>query len=899
MEEEKDIMPQAETEVRKKAPKRKKRKIFWVIMAIFPGLPLLLALLLFLVALFVRTDPALHMPGDFNAYISLPSASLFSQEALHLKAIDALLSGEELADAKASLRALRGNPFLRSRTFIKLADIRVDAAIYDDGFMLLADAGLRSAITRHAILILETFPFLLRKVPGLEVRQMGREKYILYSNGDLRLYLTVYRNLILASSTMDLLLKAQIPGDLLGDRALVKSLGSSGKSSLHILVNTEAFAGGFASSAATEDKGNPLEAILAELHFPSLSVIDLDIKDSRISLNAILPWTSQNPDIEELLGKRARTPSVLNRLPDSAEYFSLLCTLDTGSLWAVLENFLGKSVQSAFDTATSAAKIAFGMTIDRMLFSWMGDELGVFGSKYGPAPVFFASIKDEKARREIFEKAFDSILLDQDISAIVNGIRVPRISFPRWLGSLLDSLGIKLAEPYYLVDDGYIWLSSSAETLASCVEDARTGKVLARTEAWKNIQGSISPEASAMVYYNLDRAVPFFMRSNNGIAEALKLYRSGIAVFRTGKKGLELSLSAVNISSQKARELPGFPARTGSRMSSDPLLARADAPMAFWTSGKTILAMNLASGAIERAELDDRASIALQEKNGSFIALWAVSERGSIYSFNDSLENRDGFPVLSGLSVSGPIAIMDNLLLIPVSDENSIMLVDSEGNYRFSNPMFSRLRSAPFAAFGYFAALPRSFDSLLYLFDSDGQIVPGWPVELDGLASARPLIIRRGSEIFIAAITEAGQFSLWTVEGSMADGFPVNLYGTFTASPAWAQGLQSWFLVSADGVLWRLAADGFILNSASLSMGASRDSMVMAIDTDQDGFEEIFVSGAGDALYAYGYDLGILDGYPVPGMGLPGFIDVDGDSYRDMLTRGADDSIHVFEGGPR
>lgn len=885
----------------KSRPRRRGLKALLWIFGILLGIPIIVAAVMLAIALLFRSDPSAHMPEGFSAYASLPSASSFTSEVLHLKALDAALSDPANGSLRGTVRSLRANPFLRSSLFLKLADVRVDAAAYGGGFVLAADLGLRSALTRLAHPLARLFPYLIANVPGLSYEPDATPPRFRFQTEGLTLYALLYRNVLVAASSPELLELAARPARLDGERALAKALAAPGDASLRFLADTEALAKGAAGGQESAGAGNPLSALIGSLSFPSLSVVDLGLSDNRVSLNASLPWSSAEEGLSELLGKRARTPSSLSRLPESAEYFSLLSMARPDELWSVLAPFLGEGAVSAYGTADGAAKAAFGMDLPEMLFSWMGDELGVLGSSHGPAPVFFASVKDERARRDVFEKAFDSLLMGRDISVTVNGVRVPRIVFPRWMLAFLEKLGIRLAEPFYLVEDGFLWLSSSAETLASCVAESRSGKLLVKTERWKSVAQDVSPEASALVYYTLDRSVPFFLRSSGGIAQALKLYRRGMAVFRSGKDGLSLSLSAVSVAGPAAAELPGFPAKAGSRMDSDPVLARGEdgAPMAYWTSGRSVLAMDLSSGATERLELDGKAMVAAQLSGTNLVALWAVSESGTVYRTDGRLKTAPGFPILSGQAISAQPAVLDGSLVAPVSGQNALMLVDPEGSMRYSAAMNARARSAPAVLDGMAAALPRSFDAQLYLFDAQGALKPGWPVALSSLASAPPVLARTSSGILIGAITEAGEFSVWTTDGSPANGFPVTLYGTFTAAPAWAPGLRAWYLLSSEGTLWRLGLDGSVRGSVPLPRGQARDGAVAAIDSDGDGLEEIYVSGGGDALYAYSHDLAPLQGFPLPGVGLPAFLDIDGDRQLDMVTRGTDDTVHAREGGSR
>ena len=63
---------------------------------------------------------------------------------------------------------------------------------------------------------------------------------------------------------------------------------------------------------------------------------------------------------------------------------------------------------------------------------------------------------------------------------------MPRIVFPPFLRSFLESLGVGLVEPFYLVEDGYLYVCQSAELLAAAVAETRDGRLLVKTERWKD-----------------------------------------------------------------------------------------------------------------------------------------------------------------------------------------------------------------------------------------------------------------------------------------------------------------------------------------------------------------------------------------------------------------------------
>ena len=875
----------------------------WIV-GIIIGVPVLSLAVLLAVSALWRGDPARHLPAGFQACISVPSAGSFVRQALDLKAVDAILTGPGSGAARGLVRSLRSAPVLRTSGFATLANVRVDAALYDGGsFVAVASLGYRSAALRIAPLALLVAPQLLDKVKGLSYERGAAYPRYVYRTTDqpdsagLLLYAARYRDLLIVASSEALLDRAMHP-DVNGmDAALAEALGKPGAGSIRFLANPGALVQSVAAGAGA------FGTMLAAIDFPSLSVVDLTLGNDHIALSVDIPATSRDKPVNTLLERASRTPSILSRLPESVVYYSLLSAGRPEELWTAIGPALGPDAQAAYQSADRAARLAFGTGIQSLLFSWMGQELGVFGSALGSDPVFFVSIADERARKDVFDKAFGSMVIDRDVSAVVGDTRVPRISFPPFMRTFLGALGVRLVQPYYLVEDGFLYVSASAETLVACVNESRSGAVLVKTEAWRKSAFGVSPESSASLYYSADRSLPFFMRGNSGLATALRLYGRGVAAIGLSKGHLRLELSAVASSAGGLALLPGYPVAAGGRMRGDPIVGRtkAGAPMAWWASGSGIIGLDLGSGARTEAALDGPGWVALDGSGDQVDAIWAVSDRGTIYHMNTALKPLEGFPLVTGHAVSGPPSGIGRGLVVPVSSGPALLLVGPDGSTRFSSPLGARVRTvvAVGGAAGkeLMAALPRSFESGLYLFDREGALMPGWPVALAGIASAAPALIEQaGGPTSVVALTESGQLSVYTTGATLADGFPVPLQGTFDAAPVWAPGWRSIFALSAEGTLWKIGPDGSTLGKANIRQGTARGLAILAFDANRDGREELYLSGGGDALFACDGDLAPLPGFPVSGSGRPAFIDIDGDGALDLVVRGADDTLRAYAG---
>ena len=889
------------------------RVIAWVL-GLIVGLPVAAAAVLVLLSIVLRSDPAAHVPAGFTVYASVPSAGSFITEVLDLKAVDALLSAPEFGAARGLVRSIRSQPFIHSAAFARLANVRVDAAMYGDGgFVAVVSLGYRSAALRLLPLAPRLAPALMARLNGLTWVPDAvppRFEYSPDTGGDgSTLYAKRSGDLLVVASSEKLLQGAMRPEAAGVDPVLAAALRAHGDSSLRFLADpvtlVPMLTGGTVKGEARE--------LLARLDFGALAMVDLKLADDRISLSVDLGVSSSDEALAALLGRRSTTPAMLSRLPESAAYFSLLSAGKPAALWKSAEQALGPTASSAYKRADETARTAFGLGMDDLLFSWMGDEFGLYGSSLGPDPVFFVSIADEKARRSVFEKAFGSLLVGRDISALVGDTRVPRIVFPGFLRAFLETLGVRLVEPFYLVEDGYLYIGASAELLAACVAETREGRLLVKTERWKDGALGVSPESSASIFYSQGRSVPFFMRGSSALSAALGLYGRGVASVRFSGDRLVLELSAVEASGPGMSGLPGFPLPAGGRMTTDPVVGRsgAGAPMGYWVNGKHVVAVDLSSGARNETVMDDSGWIVVDAPGpaaadalpGAIRAVWAVSERGTVYRMDAGLAALQGFPLVTGQAVSGPPAVAEGRLVVPVSKDPALMLVGADASIRFSGPFGARSRSKPAVSAYALAALPRSFESELYLMDGSGAILPGWPVQLSGIASASPAfaLADASGSAQVLAITEAGDLSAFGGDAAPATGFPVRLDGTFDGAPAWAPLSRSIFAVSAEGILWKVGLDGARLGQTPVAPAqagrlAARGVSVVAIDADGDGREELYVAGGGDALYAFSGDLSALPGYPVSGSGVPAFIDIDGDGSLDIVTRGADDTVRAYRG---
>ena len=157
----------------------------------------------------------------------------------------------------------------------------------------------------------------------------------------------------------------------------------------------------------------------------------------------------------------------------------------------------------------------FSATLEDIIFSWTGDEFAVLGIEGLNDPVFVMQVSDEKQRKQIFDKIISSIIIRDNTSLILDGVRLPRLEIPAFLQALLKNFEITLPNPYYMVKDDFIYFSESPETLSAIHNSISNGNKISKNENWQTVSINQKNNSTISLFYDLARSVPFFLRGEN------------------------------------------------------------------------------------------------------------------------------------------------------------------------------------------------------------------------------------------------------------------------------------------------------------------------------------------------------------------------------------------------
>jgi len=847
-----------------------------------------------------RTNPARHIADGYYAAVTIRSASDTLQKGLYLSAVDSLLSSPETAALQGNLRALRSNTTLQSDWFKRLLNVPINIAVYEgDNAALIADIGVRSAAVQLLPLITAVKPELLDSVPNLSKTEFNingdtQKGFLFELTKDQTLYVCLYKNLIVAATSKDLLYSCLAENSEASGKRLTALLRAPNRGAVSVYAEPSYFLSGIA--AKRDIVGN----MVRELAFPEPAALDVNFDENTVSFHSIINWISEQSEVSTILQRRSTLPAILSRLPEGTAYLTLLNLGDPQFLYENTKAFFPPELTKTFNSTNKNSKFFFNKDLNQLVFEWVGSEIGVFGHRDSQTPVFFLSLKDEAKCRHLLEDLFNTIFIDRSTAAVVDDNRIPRIVFPSWLLGLLRAFHIDLPEPFYMIQDGYLYLSNSAEALGMCKKETDTGKLLVKTDEWKKIAKAVSAETSFLVYYSLDRSIPFFLEQNTLLKTAFKNYGKGVLSLRfAAGRQVHLDFYTQKTDARKLEEIPSFPRSLSQRPETDIICAKTadNIPYVFWTNSSNVQSMNLLNGSESTLSLDGKAGIAAEIKHSKLQSLWAVSARGSIYRTNENLEPFAGYPVLTAEKLLPNPVAFNGSIAVPLSSDSALLLAGTTDNWSTSDTMNAKLRAAPVIFKDGIAALPRSFESSLYLFNKEGKIVEGYPIELEGIFAAAPVFFEETKGNYAAAfVSEDGRFSIRSLSKDYAETASCDLNTVCKADLAYSASLRAFFVVSQDGHLFKFNTEGAITDSLPLKTGTADDYRITLLDVTGDGKDEIFISGGGNTLYGYTSGLAPLDGFPLAGTGTPYLLDIDGDSIPELITHGIDSKVHAYRG---
>lgn len=878
----------------KKKKSKRGRKILRVLLIIIVMLPLIYTG----AALFGRVSPGEAIPDSYRLYFRVPNPARLADALLSHETLPDILSYPELVPFIPLVRTVEKSPILKNPLGRFFFRGRLEGSLLGNQRFLAAwDSGLLAPLLRF-------FPALSGHftVPGLSYVKEGKNSRFEYRRGTGEpLFIGFWHNLLVASTDL------RIFESVLAGRARDGDLRGSGEKPIRAKDFDAALL--ISPDMITELLSNQdprIAAVLENVTFPSPVEINLSLAFNKLDLHVSAPALSENPPVKTFLERRSPVPDLTGLFPAAVQYGTILSAGTLRELYDTAAVFSGPGLEAAKKQADASSRLHLGLSLEELLFSWTGTEFAVFGMEGRPSPVYAVQIRDERKRQEVFDRAFRTLVVNENIRLNLDGVRIPRIELPDFLRSLLLLWDIRVPSPYYTVQKGYLFISESAETLLAAVREIQKNETLPKTARWRNLAKPGSGNSSFSLYYSLDASLPFFLKGNTMLSAVLGLYRQGLLRLGFEKGFAELSLSVIPGSGGGLSLIPGYPLEIGAALGNQVYgitPGKAGGSRILLTRNNLALLLNPQDNSF--LEFDAGGPLwfipaeGLETRNKGNYAAWTVSVQGRVSLVDENLEPQRGFPLITGLRLSSPPAAWGGNLFL-CDEDGRVSVVDFRGGITpWETAFAAAIRSPPsFLSLPktgrtYAAVYPKSFSGGIWLLDAAGNPLPGWPAPVRGIAFGSPLVFLRNNQVLTAFITQAGELSVFDENAVDLPPFPLELEGVFFKQPIF-DGELLW-LVSSGGVLFQVSLDGTVLSQRIPRLSVKEEGYITSLDVNGDRTPEIFVTGDGNALHGYTRNFSSLNGFPLPLWGRPFFGDLNGDGRLECTGAGLDNKLYRWQ----
>lgn len=845
------------------------------------------------------------LPANFGLYLHTDSLWQAVNPLLDLQAADILLADEEFSSFRPLFMELRQSKLRESKLLSLAASRPVDVGLYLEdnktNFVAVVDMGFFSAATRLAKLWVGKIPLGKTFPEGVTLVQGSNGHYFEVTMESNSIFFKNHYNTVIFSSSRELFQQSVLGNnDALYSPEELELLTKKTGEPVQIVADAKNLL-----QEATE-KSPTLQKIISLIGEETKSLVSFGITDKEISLKLHLPLTLdansdnylQTERMRTLLQKDSSLPLLLSQLGNNIQYYTILNLGPLDQLKDAVFPLLPESLdaQALWNTADSLSASFFGVNLEELIFSWTGQECAVLGVEGLNSPVIALEVKEESKRQFIFEQLLSSIIIKDDTSLILNGVRLPQLQLPVFFQGVLKLFNISLPNPYYMVHNGFLYLSESPEALSALFTAMQSGQRLSNNESWRLVSEDHKKEASASLFYDLEQEIPFFLRGDSEIVQILELYSVGLLDLQIQDNTLVCQLSATAQSASHLRALPGFPKVLEGRAGQLHKFSDRTGSYIFWVEDNTNLkVMNIGSMAVETKEFRSPIVVTAATENPVSGAIWAVTAEGAVYLLKADLTDVPNFPQLSG-SNPATVPVATESGLVQPTDDQELCFVNYQGLVEKLPLELSGSIMAPPSLLKTHAALyDKGFSGGLLVVDLESKSLL-LRQQVFGIAYSSPALLERQQMSYLGFVTQAGRLNLWRFTHD-DKASPINLEQVVDTSlnGVFFTNLVSngkfFFALSSEGQVFRIATDGTVI-SVKLPNVTARTGTITVIPDSKTGEQNIYLGVDGNVLYGFNENLELLPGFPLAGSGVPIFVDVNSDGREDCIALTIDNKLN-------
>ncbi|MBU1077967.1 MAG: DUF3352 domain-containing protein [Spirochaetes bacterium] len=461
-------------------------------------------------------------------------------------------------------------------------------------------------------------------------------------------YISLYRNLLLFSISKKAIKKSidsyRSKNNLYhNDNYLQVKANIANYQTFRIYINTGLILSDLKKSNYT------LYRTLTILKYIPLTGLSLDIRKH----DTLLKGFSSIKNIPENRYKKLFTTdntesATLNLLPETTAGFTTLSFKDFKTAWYFTKEVLSfdRKLMNEIKTAEEKLEQFFKMTLDNLLFSWLGSRITV-ASIYGyKKNIILLKIKDFTKARIMLKKISDiSLFTDPELINYGN-YKIYRLKFPLLLYILTKIFNPDLTLPYYTIWKGHFLISENEEVIKHVIKLNYNDELLLYSNRLFNHIDEKIRSSNVLIYWNKKLKKINFLSHKNMFSRILNSYTTGLCTLKITENGILKNFYLQDQGKDRIRLIPNWPVKCDGSILGTPLIRNINASR--------------------------RDEIIFGESSGK-ISVFSIYKKRP-YGWPITIENKLKFPLDI---LYHPL--QDKYYIIAVSKKNEILIINYKG----------------------------------------------------------------------------------------------------------------------------------------------------------------------------------------------------------------------------
>ncbi|MCK4797696.1 MAG: hypothetical protein KAT05_09955, partial [Spirochaetes bacterium] len=676
-------------------------------------------------------------PDDYFGYVKIDSITSAYNNLIDLRAADIILSQEKLRQVYKTLLEFRNSKLSNNKFLTSLLNMNVNIVLKKDySPVFLVDLGFKSIILRSSRFITK---FVERRENfSLDEFKNKDKKYTIYRlyiySNQQEFYFSIHKNLLffaLQKEDIDNLYDVKMNGNNIYNDDnyyfIKKQIKKGGIAEIY--YNTDEVIKPLLKKMAGVNN------IIKKLKLDTNSAISFNISNDDLFFSSFTKSSTQDEKLQNFLENNAGKLDIIQYLPDDTNLYTAINIQSFEEFYKLFLYLQEGGYEKTIEKIDNACQVFFKMSIDEIIFSWIGSEIGAFTSTISSSPVIFLKIKDKKQNKMVFDKLVSSILLE-DSNLNFDGVNLNKISFPDFLQSIIRNFAASFDTPYYTIIEDFIFFSMDPASLVNMVKKYDEELTLNYDNVYRDITSKVEKKATLFLYFNLGTTSHKLLQGKTFIPKLLKLYEKGVLTINLDNSSIRLDLAAAGINIKKTHLFPGYPKKIESVISS-PVICRNITgsgldELIYTTQNNKLMVADINNNSIGdfpvRIDgINKIAPIINDLDNNGELEIYVFTEKGTLHKYDTKGYKEAPYPISTEFKGSPAPVLYNGKLIFYSKNDKKIYFLKSnkkeEFNFEFKTPLLSPITISK----NTFAFYPKSFNGTIFLTNDAGKTLNGWP----------------------------------------------------------------------------------------------------------------------------------------------------------------------------